>query len=256
MSRTLIGLSKTRWQNSMPVTDDRVLPPVSTFACSSSTTSKALRLNEAWRCRHSLSLQQFLEIKLTEDVPDHSSMTRIRDRYSLEVTENVFAFVLKLAADNRLISATTVGVDSTQLEANAAMKSIVRKDTGEDWKYYLRRLMLAKGLIDEDDQPSDEELVRFDRARQGKKGSNKEWESPTDEDAGIEDWFVRNRTAAPVELAWLSTFFVCGAGRGGLAFGLPLVGVRPGGTCGVIRGAPLSAAADRRKADLRRHRPR
>lgn len=78
----------------------RVLPPVSTFACSSSTTSKALRLNEAWRCRHSLSLQQFLEIKLTVDVPDHSSMTRIRDRYSLEVTENVFAFVLKLAADN------------------------------------------------------------------------------------------------------------------------------------------------------------
>ena len=139
----------------------------------------------AWRCQDSLSLRQFLGIKLTENAPDHSSMTRIRDRYSLTVTEKIFAFVLKLAADNRLISGTAVGVDSTQLEANAAMKSIVRKDTGEDWKDYLRRLMLEEGLIDEDDEPSDEELARFDRARKGKKVSNKEWESPTDDDARI-----------------------------------------------------------------------
>ena len=139
----------------------------------------------AWRCQDSLSLRQFPGIKLTENAPDHSSTTRIRDRYSLEVTEKVFAFVLKLAADNRLISGTTVGVDSTPLEANAAMKSIVRKDTGEDWKAPLRRLILEERLIDEDDEPSDEELVRFDRGRRGKKVSNKEGESPTDEDARI-----------------------------------------------------------------------
>lgn len=139
----------------------------------------------AWRCQDSLSLRQFLGIKLTENVPDHSSMTRIRDRYTLEVTEEIFAFVLKLAAENRLISGTAVGVDSTLLEANAAMKSIVRKDTGEDWKDYLKRLMLEEGLIDENDEPSDEELVRFDRNRKGKKVSNQDWESPTDDDARI-----------------------------------------------------------------------
>ena len=103
----------------------------------------------AWRCQDSLSLRQFLGVKLTENVPDHSSMTRIRDRYTLEVTEKIFAFVLKLAAENRLISGTAVGVDSTQLEANAAMKSIVRKETGEDWKDDIRRLMLEEKLIDE-----------------------------------------------------------------------------------------------------------
>jgi len=139
----------------------------------------------AWRCQDSLSLRQFLGVKLTENVPDHSSMTRIRDRYTLEVTEKIFAFVLKLAAENRLISGTAVGVDSTQLEANAAMKSIVRKETGEDWKGYIRRLMLEEKLIDKDDEPSDEELARFDRNRKGKKVSNKEWESPTDNDARI-----------------------------------------------------------------------
>lgn len=78
-----------------------------------------------------------------------------------------------------------MGVDSTQLELNAAMKSIVRKDTGEYWKDYLKRLMLEDGLIDEDDDPSGKELARFDRACKGKKVSNEEWELPTDGDARI-----------------------------------------------------------------------
>jgi hypothetical protein len=79
-----------------------------------------------------------------------------------------------------------VGVDSTTLEADAAMKSIVRKDTSEDWKEYLTRLMKEKGLIDEgDDSPSDEELRKFDKSRKDKRVSNEEWTSPADPDARI-----------------------------------------------------------------------
>jgi hypothetical protein len=79
-----------------------------------------------------------------------------------------------------------VGVDSTTLEADAAMKSIVRKDSGEDWKQYLTRLMKEAGLLqDDDDPPSDETLRKFDKSRTDKKVSNDEWESPTDPDARI-----------------------------------------------------------------------
>jgi transposase len=139
----------------------------------------------AWRCADSLSLRSFLGLDLTEKSPDHSSLTRIRDRYPLEVTEKVFAFVLQMACERKLISGTQVGVDATLLEANAAMKSIVRRDTDEDWKQYLRRLMAEDGLIDDVGEPTDEELRRFDRSRKGKKVSNADWKSPADEDARI-----------------------------------------------------------------------
>jgi len=95
----------------------------------------------AWRCADSLSLREFLGIPLTEETPDHSSLTRVRDRLPLEVHTAVFQAVLKLAAEKKLIKGKTVAVDSTTLEASAAMKSIVRRDTGEDWKEYLRRLL-------------------------------------------------------------------------------------------------------------------
>ena len=139
----------------------------------------------AWRCADSLSLRSFLGLNLTEPSPEHSSLTRIRDRYPLEVTEKVFAFVLQMACERKLISGTQVGVDATLLEANAAMKSIVRRDTDEDWKAYLRRLMSEEGLIEDDDEPTDEELRRFDRSRKGKKVSNEDWKSPVDDDARI-----------------------------------------------------------------------
>ena len=139
----------------------------------------------AWRCEDSLSLRQFLGIGLTDSVPDHSSLTRVRDRLGVEVASEVFAFVLGLANEKKLISGTKVGVDSTLLEANAAMKSIVRRDTGEDWRAYLKRLMAEEGLIGKDDTPTDEELRRFDRSRKGKKVSNTDWKSPVDEDARI-----------------------------------------------------------------------
>ena len=90
-----------------------------------------------------------------------------------------------MARERKLISGAQVGVDATLLEANAAMKSIVRRDTDEDWKAYLRRLMAEDGLVDDDDEPADEELRRFDRSRKDKKVSNGAWKSPVDDDARI-----------------------------------------------------------------------
>ena len=139
----------------------------------------------AWRCGDSLSLRSFLGLDLTEKSPDHSSLTRIRDRYPMEVAEQVFAFVLGMARERKLISGAQVGVDATLLEANVAMKSIIRRDTDEDWKAYLRRLMAEDGLIEDDDEPTDEELRRFDRSRKGKKVANEDWKSPVDDDARI-----------------------------------------------------------------------
>ena len=139
----------------------------------------------AWRCEDSLSLRKFLGLKLSENTPDHSSLTRIRDRFPVEIHYEVFEFVLRIAAEKKLISGTTVGVDATLLEANAAMKSIVRRETNEDWKAYIKRLMLEEGEVTEDDDPTDEELRRFDKRRKGKKVSNSDWKSPVDEDARI-----------------------------------------------------------------------
>lgn len=135
----------------------------------------------AWRCCDSLSLRDFLGVPLHEATPDHSSLTKIRDRLPLTVHEHVFAFVLKVAHDKKLLRGKTVAVDATTLEANAAMRSIVRKDSGEDYKQYLKRLMAEEGI----DKPTDEEIRRFDKKRKNKKVSNKEWQSPTDEDSRI-----------------------------------------------------------------------
>ena len=139
----------------------------------------------AWRCADSLSLRQFLGIPLHEDTPDHSTLSVTRSRLPPEVFDEVFQFVLKIADERKLLSGKTVGVDSTTLEANAAMKSIVRRDTGEDWKEYVTRLMREEGVIAADEEPTDEEIRRFDKKRKDKKVSNDEWKSKTDEDARI-----------------------------------------------------------------------
>lgn len=139
----------------------------------------------AWRCSDSLSLRRFLGVPLDKKTPDHSTLTNTRKRLPPEVFEEVFQFVLAIAAAKKLLSGKTVGVDSTTLEANAAMKSIVRRDTGEDWNEYLTGLMREEGLITEDEQPSDEERRRFDKKRKNKRVSNEEWVSPTDRDARI-----------------------------------------------------------------------
>jgi transposase len=135
----------------------------------------------AWRCADSFSLRAFLAIPPTEASPDHSSLTRIRRRLPEVVHERVFARVLAIAHEKNLLTGKTVGVDSTTLEANAAMRAIVRKDTGEDYKAYLKRLAKDAGL----ENPTDEELVRFDRNRKGKTTSNADWQSGTDGDSRI-----------------------------------------------------------------------
>ena len=99
----------------------------------------------------------------------------------------MFAFVLSLAEKHKLLgkAGKTVAIDTTLLEANAAMRSIVRKESGEDWKAYLTRLMKEEGLIEEDDEPTDEELRKFDKGRKQKTVSNREWESASDPDSRI-----------------------------------------------------------------------
>lgn len=139
----------------------------------------------AWRCADSLSLRQFLGIPLDEATPDHSTLTRVRQRLPPEVFDEMFQFVLSIAAKKKLLSGCSVGVDSTTLEANAAMKSIVRRDTGEDWKEYVTRLMREEGVIEAKEQPTDEEIRRYDKRRKNKKVSNTEWVSKTDPESRI-----------------------------------------------------------------------
>src|SRR5271155_4141828 len=135
----------------------------------------------AWRCADSLALRTFLGIAITEDTPVHASMTIIRQRLPESVFDKVFVFVLSLLEDQGLLRGKTVAIDATTLEANAAMKSIVRKDTGEDWKQYLRGLAQAEGL----ENPTEEDLRRLDRGRKDKKVSNEQWESPIYPDSRI-----------------------------------------------------------------------
>lgn len=135
----------------------------------------------AWRCSDSRSLAEFLGFGATEATPDHSSLTRTHQRIPQAIHEQVFRLVLSIAAEHGLVDGKTVGVDSTTLEANAAIKSIVRRDTGEDYQAYLKRLAQAAGI----ENPSAEELRRFDKNRKDKTASNDDWQSPSDPDSRI-----------------------------------------------------------------------
>jgi transposase len=135
----------------------------------------------AWRCADSRSLQAFLGYLPQETTPDHSSLTKVRQRLPEVAHEPVFAFVPRIADAKGLLKGKTVAVDATTLEANAALKTIQHKASGDDWKAYLKKLAAEAGL----ENPSDEELRRFDRQRKDKKVSNEEWASPTDPDSRI-----------------------------------------------------------------------
>lgn len=135
----------------------------------------------AWRCSDSLSLREFLGLAPSQPSPDHSSLTVIRQRLPLEVHEQVFVAVLAIARERKLLRGKSVAVDSTTLEANAAMKGIVHKHSGEDWKKYLKRLAEEAGIAN----PTQADLRRFDRGRRRKRVSNQEWRSPTDPDSRI-----------------------------------------------------------------------
>ena len=133
-----------------------------------------------WRIADSLSLREFIGVSLKESPPDHSSFTRIRQRLSLEVHEEVFAWILQLLAKEGLVKGQTIGVDGTTLEANAAMRSIVRRDTGESYRAFLTKLAKESGIA----TPTQEDLARLDRERK-KKASNDDWQNPHDPDARI-----------------------------------------------------------------------
>src|SRR5262249_5273309 len=134
----------------------------------------------AWRLADSLTLRQFLSLGLDENTPDHVTISRTRRLIDGETHQRIFNWVLERLAQNGLIKGKTIGVDSTTLEANAAMKSIVRRDTGESYNEYLERLAEAEGVNTKDAAA----LRRMDRKRK-KKTSNEEWESPSDSDAEI-----------------------------------------------------------------------
>ena len=139
----------------------------------------------AWRCSDSRSLRKFLGLLPKEESPDHSSLTVIRDRLPHAVHDAVFAWGLQLARERGVLNGATVAIDSTTLEANAAMKGIVRRDTGDDWKAYVTGLMREAGQIGAEETPNLEELIRFDKSRKDKKVSNADWQSATDPDSRI-----------------------------------------------------------------------
>jgi transposase len=134
-----------------------------------------------WRCADSLSLREFLRLGTTEPVPDHSWLSKTRSRLPLEVHEAVFGWVLQRLAEHGLILGDRIGIDASTMEANAALRTIVRRDTGEGYREMLVRLAQESGIA----TPTAEDLIRLDRRRQGKRLSNQDWSSPSDPEAKI-----------------------------------------------------------------------
>ena len=135
----------------------------------------------AWRVSDSLGLRAFLDLDVTEATPNHSTLSRTRRLIDVETHVAVFTWVLERLAQAGLVKGKTVGVDATTLEANAAMRSIKRRDTEESYEAFVRRLAEASGV----ETPTRAELARFDRSRKNRKTSNEDWKSPQDPDAKI-----------------------------------------------------------------------
>ena len=129
----------------------------------------------AWRAQDSLALRRFLRVGLEESPPDHSTISRTRRLMDVETHREVFTWVLGVLAEKGLLKGKTLGIDATTLEANAALRTIVRRDTGEGYQEFLKRLAQESGIA----TPTREQLARLDRKR-ARKGSNEEWEHPGD----------------------------------------------------------------------------
>ena len=133
----------------------------------------------AWRVADSLSLRCFLGYGLDEATPDHVTLSRTRRLLDAETHQAIFSWVLERQAAAGLLKGKTIGVDATTLEADAAMRLIVRRATGENYREYLAKLAAADG------EASDRAaLQRRDRKRK-KKVSNKDWVNPHDREAEI-----------------------------------------------------------------------
>ncbi len=135
----------------------------------------------AWRLADSMTLRDFLGFELSDQTPDHSTLSRTRRLIDLETHEAVFAWALQVLAKAGLLRGKTLGIDATTLEANAAMRSIVRRDSGESNEEFLTRLAEASGV----ETPTRADLARFDRQRKNKKTSNGDWKNPHDPDAKV-----------------------------------------------------------------------
>ena len=134
----------------------------------------------AWTVNDSISLRRFLRISLDQRTPDHSTLSKTRRRIDVETHQSVFQWVMRRLVDVGLLQGKTLAIDATTLEANAAIRNVVRRDTKEGYEAWLRRLADASGV----ETPTREALWRFDRGRK-KKMSNKEWEHPHDPDARV-----------------------------------------------------------------------
>jgi len=134
----------------------------------------------AWRLSDSLALRRFVGYALTDEPADHSTLSRTRRLIDVETHQEIFVWVLQVLARHKLLDGKTTGVDATTLEANAALRSIVRRDTKESYQEFLMRLAKASGI----ETPTREDLVWIDKNRKNK-GSNKDWEHPHDPDAKI-----------------------------------------------------------------------
>ncbi len=134
----------------------------------------------AWRTADSLALRSFLGFELSQTTPDHSTISRTRRLIDVETHRQVFLWVLGMLAEEGLLKGNTVAIDGTTLEANAALRSIVRRDNGQAYEEFLRGLAKESGI----ETPTREQLARLDRKRK-KKGSNDDWKNPHDPDAQI-----------------------------------------------------------------------
>jgi len=135
----------------------------------------------AWRCADSLALRAFLGYRVDEGTPDHSSLSRTRNRIDLETHQAVFDWVLKRLTEQGLLKGQTLGIDASTLEADAALKSIVRRDNAQNYREFLTELTKASGV----ETPTAEELAKFDRKRKDKSASNDDWFNPNDPEAKI-----------------------------------------------------------------------
>jgi len=134
-----------------------------------------------WRCSDSRSLGDFLRLGKRDKVPDRSWLSKTRSRLPHEVHEKVFAFVLKPVAEHGLVKGERIGADGSTMEANAALRTIVRRDNGETYREMLTRMAQESGV----ETPTIDDLIQLDRKRKGKKLSNADWTSKTDPDAKI-----------------------------------------------------------------------
>ena len=134
-----------------------------------------------WRCSDSYSLRDFLRLGTRDKVADHSWLSKTRSRLPHEVHEQVFGWILNLVGEHDLVKGERIGVDGSTMEANAALRSIVGRDSGETYGEMLRQMAKESGV----ETPTIEDLVRLDRKRKGKKLSNEDWVSPSDGAAKI-----------------------------------------------------------------------